>query len=318
MTTSLANRKFPTRYTGSGAKRRKTSRPNQSECAVRVVTDALQPELESRFVGGFRSIVSIGVPQDLFAVARLAKEGVKLTMPTSYGVYKRQECHVRKAVSWTFIEAHCRDRANKAGTERLANRPGSYISAYAPSRAEYDVVQPELLASLPRVFGPFRPSTSLVRTFLKSSRAIVADFRQQMSLIPGWTFQSTDLPEQDLLDKVGEMIIDSVHGTMETLAFRAAAAQEKLIYVSTSDGKFRPVASGLLAKCFPLAPYDTPFLLDELHAELLQYAKLNPVLAKWGSLHAGPAGVYVRVLASFPHRGPRAARSVVVGGLQFD
>ncbi len=197
-------------------------------------------------------------------------------------------------------------------------RPASTVSDIAPYFGDYKtgLYPPVFPAS--SADGPFNPSTALVKLFLKSSGRVLKEFRKSCSLLPGTMSVDKSVSDDRLVEEVRSIIADSVHGTLETLAFRAAAVHEEIVQVSNPEEEFVAPAWEILDECFPVRPYDIAHLLKELHSELLAHAKKNPVLARWGRLHAGAGGIYLQVTVVLPRRLVQTPRATVVGGVEIE
>jgi len=185
---------------------------------------------------------------------------------------------------------------------------------YPSQIPSYNVLRPEEepLSGL-TVYKRYAPSEAVTKAFFESSNRILGDFKKSLFFLPAKFLQPSRKPKDVLLKQTGDAIGEAVHGALQTLAYRAAAFEAKTAQVSDSPGELVEPFTTILYECLPVRIADMKSLLETLRTDLELFASGNPVLAKWGSLHNGPEGMFVNVRVILPAK-PPPGDSVVVGG----
>ena len=107
----------------------------------------------------------------------------------------------------------------------------------------------------------------------------------------------------------------AVHRTLAVQAHRAAAFGLKRLPISNSADRFTRQASNIILRAIPVDPYKVGAFLDLLHAELVAFAGRSRLMAGWGNLRVGPAGLFLVVTATVSRRAAPQPRATVVGGV---
>ncbi len=151
---------------------------------------------------------------------------------------------------------------------------------------------------------PFEPSRQLCADFLKASDQFTQEFQKSLSFIPAKFFTSKPSFQGNLIDKVYESLARTIHGALEEISLQAAAFGEDVAPVSNARGEFVDTFSRTLAEFFPISIYDLPNLLKKLYKEFEFHAQGCPRLDKWGSLHMGVDGLFLKVFIILPPKPP--------------
>ncbi|MFH1766117.1 MAG: hypothetical protein ABIF09_18180, partial [Gemmatimonadota bacterium] len=141
----------------------------------------------------------------------------------------------------------------------------SYPLIFIPKRREYYSGFTGLAdVGDPSPHGRFLPSPELAIAFLRASERLTEHFRAVLSFLPQALFKTSRAADDRMVEKVRQSIAERVHGSLEGIAYRAAAFEGRTVTVADTRGEFVESLSRELAEHLPVRTYELPGLLRML------------------------------------------------------